>query len=270
MKIKKTKHLQMQRLFLYLLFTVLVLFSSPAIGGEIVIEGVYRGINLYVQNPHDGEGNYCISEIFVNDKKLTDVPQTTAFDIDLSFLRDNDPVKIKIIHTDNCKPKVINPNAIKAEKQFQFTYVDIDADVLKWAARGERTYGKYFILKFENNNWVPEKVVDCKGKDGIQSYEYNPRYHTGTNKYRVRYLEITGKVYFSNVIAFESDIEEVTFYPKRVSSRLNFSRPVKYAILDVYGKIVLQDIGQEVDCSKLKSGTYYVSYDNKTDKFFKK
>ena len=55
-------------------------------GGELVLTGVYRGANLYIQNPHDGNNNYCITAIYINNQKLDQVPSSTAFNLDLSYL----------------------------------------------------------------------------------------------------------------------------------------------------------------------------------------
>ncbi|MCS6834302.1 MAG: hypothetical protein NZ521_12065, partial [Flammeovirgaceae bacterium] len=66
------------------------------LAGELLLTGVYRGANLYIQNPHDGNGNYCITAIYINNQKLEKVPQSTAFNLDLSFLKENEAIVIKI------------------------------------------------------------------------------------------------------------------------------------------------------------------------------
>lgn len=252
------------------LIVCLLGISFSAFAGELLLTGVYRGSNLYIQNPHDGHGNYCITAIYINNEKLAKVPAATAFNLDLSFLKENDPVVIKIFHNDNCRPKVLNPNAIRSKTDFQFTGVNLNNDNITWATKGEKKFGKYFVMKYEHNSWIMEQVLDAKGVGAEADYSFPTRHHTGLNRYKIQYLDVNGKIYYSDVVEFTSTSEKVTFYPKRVSKSINFSKEVKYEILDAYGKVVKRGFGIEVDCSDLSAGAYYISYDNVTDQFLKK
>lgn len=256
-------------------FTIhlLVLFFislSPAWAGELVLSGVYHGSNIYVQNPHDGNKDFCIKDIYVNGKKHMDAPQASVFTIDLSSFKQNTQVKIEIYHTDGCEPKIINPNAIRVKDEFQFIFLDIDDHQLHWKAKGEKKLGKYFIEKFEHNNWVIERAVDGRGDHHANEYRKPIDHHAGDNKYRLKYLEISGRTYYSEVITFYSQREKITFAPKKVSNALTFSRTTDYEIRDVFGHKVLSGRAVDVDCSSLKTGVYYISFDNRTEKFFKK
>jgi hypothetical protein len=257
---------------LFILFIVL-LGQHAALagnGGELVLAGVYHGTNLYVQNPHTPGGDYCISKILINDKPVEKVPQSTAFEIDLSHLKINDNVVVKIYHSSDCGPKVINPSAIRVKEEFQFASVEVTDEFVQWVSTGEKNYGKYFIEKFANNSWVVDKVVSSKSKPGSNFYSQEIAHHSGINKYRVKYLEISGKSYFSTIVEYESQAEKVTFFPKRVTNKITFSREVDYEILNVYGNSVTKGSGNIVNCSRLKTGTYYLNFDNRTEKFFKK
>jgi hypothetical protein len=256
--------------YFFLALSLCVLCIQQAVAGELVLTGVYHGSNLYVQNPHDGNNNYCVKGVYVNGKKHMDAPQASVFTIDLSKLEVNTPVRVEIFHNDGCEPKVINPNAIRVKEEFQFVFLDVDDNVLHWQVKGEKKLGKYFIEKFEHNNWSTEKAIDCKGHAGLNEYKEVVEHHTGVNRYRIKYLEISGKSYFSEETRHESAKESVNFFPKKVSTTLSFTREIDYEIRDAYGNRVLQGRAKDVDCAALKTGLYYVSFDNKTEKFFKK
>ncbi len=247
-----------------------MLTSSQLWAGELLLSGVYRGSNLYVQNPHDGEGNYCITAIYINNQKLDQVPQATAFDLDLSSLEVNAPVIIKIFHNDNCRPKILNPNAIRTKDDFQFSSVQVQNGTIVWKAKGEKKFGKYFIMKNQHNTWEMIKAVDSEGTPNDNEYTEKVLHHSGKNRYKVKYLDVTGRIFYSDEVEFESQKEQVDFFPKRVSKTLSFTSEVEYEILDAYGVSVKKGIGTIVDCSDLKTGAYYVVFDNKTEKFFKK
>jgi hypothetical protein len=246
---------------------MLISFSNSAT--EMIITGVYHGTNLFVQNPHDGNNNFCVSEVYVNDKKV-EHQKATAFDIDLSFLKVNDAVTIKIIHGNECTPKVMNLNAIKAREEFQFTSADPTDSKVIWTTKGEKKFGQYFVETFRNNVWVVEKVMNCKAQAGNNIYEANVLHNSGTNKYRIKYLEISGKSAYSKEIVYVSEEEQVSFYPKSVTANITFSKVVRYEVLDVYYNVVMRGSGAIVDCTGLKTGTYYLVFDNRTEKFLKK
>lgn len=253
-----------------LFFFSLLCVSLNIQAGELVLDGIYRGTNLYIQNPRLGENEFCVKEVFINGEKSEMIPKATAFDINLSHLEENTAIRIRIIHHDGCIPKVINPNAIKATENFQFGSVEAENNQLKWKAKGEKVYGKYFIMRLSNNKWETESVLECKGTIGENVYQYNINPLAGLNTYRIKYLEISGRSYSSKPVDYTTDIEKVSFYPKRVSSTLNFSREVKYQIRDAYGKLKLEGLGNKVACNELESGLYYVTFENSTEKFFKK
>lgn len=252
-----------------LLLLCSLLLSNASFAAELILTGAYHGMNLYVQNPHDGDNNYCISEVYVNNKRV-EAPKSTAFDIDLSHLQMNDPVTIKIIHDDACQPKVINPNVIRARDEFQFTSIEVTESKINWVSRGEKKFGQYFIESFKNNAWVVEKVYNCKGEAGNMVYNIDVSHGSGMNKYRVKYLEISGRSFYSPEISHYSESERVGFFPKSVTTTITFTRPVKYEVLDVYYNMIMKGNSLTIDCSTLKPGSYFLVFDNRTEKFLKK
>jgi hypothetical protein len=89
--------------------------TASAYGSNIILNGIYTGKNLYVQNPFSDLGGFCItSKPVVNGSVSTALIHSSAFEIRLSDynLKNGDSVHIVITHDDNCLPKVLNPEAI--------------------------------------------------------------------------------------------------------------------------------------------------------------
>ena len=105
------------------LFTTLVflLISLANYAGEITLKGNYYGFNLYVLNPSVGE-SFCVKEVYVNNKLTKDEIRSNSFEIDFSQLdlKVGDAITIIIRHSDDCTPKVINPNALTANTSFSY------------------------------------------------------------------------------------------------------------------------------------------------------
>jgi hypothetical protein len=245
-------------------------FIPKLFAAELILTGIYHGTNLYVQNPKDATGHYCISEVYVNNKKIN-IPISTAFDIDLSFLKREEPVVIKIVHNDNCLPKIINPAAIKPRDEFQFSFAEVTPNKVNWVAKGEKKFGQYFLEHYRNNAWSVEKVLNCKGDAGNNLYNVEITHSQGENKYRIKYLEITGQTYYSPELSFlVTSSEQIEFYPQNVTTTITFSKPVKYELKDLSENIVLRGEGTTIDCSNLASGNYWLIFNNRAEKIVKK
>ncbi|PWJ44135.1 T9SS type A sorting domain-containing protein [Sediminitomix flava] len=254
-----------------IIFSLLLSFlSSSLFAAEMVVTGIYQGTNLYIENPQDESGIFCITELLINDELVESIPKKTAFELDLSHLEEGKPITIKIFHHTHCQPRLLNPNAIQKKGFFEFVKIDADQDFLSWETTGESLNGVFYLLKFEHNEWKNLKVLPGKESDRNNLYQAEASHHSGVNRYKIKYLENSGKIHFSNEMVFEAENEKVTFYPKRVNEELNFSHPVKFRILDKHGKEISKGNGIKVDCKNLNSGMYYVCFDNQTEKFFKK
>ncbi len=264
-------------LCLFSLFVVLssVFYSTSLLAQsntkkELVIKGVYHGTNLYVQNPQTSNSQYCIKEIFVNNKAVK-FPATTAFDINMSFLKVNDQVVVRIIHAKDCTPKILNSQAIKDRLPFRFSSINVDMTTMVWVTKGEKKFGQFFIQIKNNRTWIVEKVISCKGNAQQNIYRLPLNHNAGENIYRLKYLDVTGKYYYSPEIKFVSEgQQQVSFYPKSVTNRITFSRSTNYQILDNNGKLILEGNGLTVDCSNLNLGAYYLLFEGQEARFFKK
>ncbi len=249
----------------------LILFVTGAKAGILTVSGVYQGKNLYVQNPFTGNmKDFCTNDVFVNDVKVMSNIQSSAYEIDLSNLKLNDPVTVKITHKDDCKPKVLNPQVIRASSSFQFSSFNIDPENIMWATKGEKPRGKFFVEHFINNSWVTVKEISGKESGMLNNYDIKSAHHSKLNKYRIKYLENDGQVFYSQVLEFNSDLAPITWYPKRVTDKIYLSRESDFEVLDAYGNVVRKGVGKEINMADLSSGVYYLNVDNTTNKVLKK
>lgn len=63
---------------------------------------------------------------------------------------------------------------------------------------------------------------------------------------------------------------EPTFYPSRVDDGITLSREALYEIYTLTGKRLLQGKAIKIDCTTLRSGSYYLSIEGRIFTFFKK
>lgn len=260
------------------LLVSLATFNSHA--GILTLSGVYQGKNVYVQNPFAGnQKDFCANEVYVNDVKVMSNIQSSAFEIDLSHLKMQEPVTIKITHKDDCKPKILNPQVVKPSTAFQFTMFVVDADHLTFVTKGEKPGSKIVVEHFLYNSWAPVKEFAAKGNPFVNNYDakhpsvgldIKQKHHSGLNKYRVKYVDPDGQMIYSQIVEFKSDLAAITVYPTRVTDKVVLSREADYEILDAYGTSVMKGRGKEIDMTGKASGVYYLNTDNQTFKLFKK
>ncbi len=256
------------------LFTILFVCISPLLRAqltEFTTTGEYQGKSIYVQNPlSEDKINFCVSEVYLNEKLINISPKTSAFVIDLSNLKVGDPVFIKITHKEGCVPKIINPQVIRSKSKFEFLNIYADALSLHWTTIGELPYSKFFIEHYKNRSWV--NIATISGKGSFESNQYNlkPEHHTGDNKYRIKYVQNDGKIFFSRVFDYFNDVEPISFYPALVVDKITLSRESDYAVVDSYGNRIYQGKGSVIDVNNLKEGLYFLYIDNREEKFVKK
>jgi hypothetical protein len=250
------------------LVTGIILFLSFSAFADLELSGIYQGKNLYVQNPYTPDmKSYCTQEVYVNDIKMMQAVSASAFEIDLSFLTINAPVRIRITHRSDCSPKILNPGVVQVKTNFSFSAVNIEDKLVSWSAKNEKPKGRYFIERFEFNHWRTISEIYSQNKD---RYESQILHNSGLNRYRIRYVEDNGNSNYSDVIEYQSKQETITFYPKRVTDFLTLSRDADYEILDKFGNVIKRGHKKEIDLSQLHTEVYYLNVDNRTFKFFKK
>lgn len=237
---------------------------------EIVLTGIYNGKNLYVQNPLSSNmKDYCTREVWVNDAKVFSNPKTSAFIVNLSHLSPQAPVTVRIVYSLGCAPKVINPQVVRTLNKFRYLTINVDSTRLEWVTSGELASGKFFIEKWESNRWQPLESVEAQGVENSR-YESKIVHQPGENQYRIKYLQNDGETFYSSVQKYETPLEPITFAPTRVSDKIFFSRETDYVIKDTKGNQILKGFGKEINCGTLTTGLYYLIFDKRTEKFFKK
>lgn len=258
--------------FLTILSLIILSLGAYAQNGSVVLNGAYKGKNLYVQNPFTGNmKDFCTLEVHINGEKKMSSIQSSAYEVDLSFLKMGDPVIIKIVHSPDCKPKVLNPQVIRNNSnEFHFLSFNSSDSKLNWSSKGESGGAKMFIQQFTRGQWINVSEKRAKGLPSKSEYSHTVTHHNGLNKYRIKYLDVHGKVVYSHVSEYNSSEEDVTFYPSRVSTSITLSRSSSYEIMDSYGNVIKKGKGAKIDCIGLKSGVYYLNMHNQTEKFYKK
>ncbi len=256
----------MLKVFFFVLF-----FVGNLQAGVVVLTGMYQGKDIYVQNPlSDNQKDYCTREVFLNNEKILTNIKSSVFEIKLTKLSLGDSVNIRIVHEAGCSPKILNPHVIKVNSAFKFISFTVDEKKLSWETRGEKTSGKVYVEQYLNNMWSVVVELPAKGSSTHNTYTQNETHCSGKNKYRIKYEEKDGLVFYSAVKEFYSNRPPVSFYPKRVTSIVKFSREVSYEVIDNFGNSVKKGYGAEVDMSDLKEGLYYLNFDNKREKVLKK
>lgn len=257
-------------LFIGLVFLPAFLSAQQQQQEELVLSGVYNGKNLYVQNPLAGNlKDYCTREVWVNDSKVFTNPRTSAYTVNLSHLIEQAPVTIRIVYNTGCVPKIINPQVVRTLNKFRYLTIHADSSKLEWVTTGELASGKFLVEKWENNQWRPLVSLEADGVDNSR-YETEVVHHGGENRYRIKYLQNDGEIFYSSVQKFEARQDLITFAPTRVSDKIYFSRETKYLIKDPKGNEVSKGFGKEINLGHLKTGLYYLTFDKRTEKFYKK
>lgn len=262
--------MQLMKLYLQVLLYFLLPASLLAQQEEFTLTGVYNGKNLFVQNPLSSNmKDYCTKEVWVNGAQVITNPRSSAFTINLSSLSVKSPVTIRVVHQNGCAPKVINPQVIRTMTNFRYNSIHLDENQLEWVTNGELESGKFFVEKLENGKWNIIESIPAKGEEDSR-YRLALEHQPEENRYRIKYLQSDGETFYSSVQIFREKVEAITFAPTRVSDRIYLSRETDYVVSDARGNELLKGYGKEISLGHLTTGLYYLSFDNRKEKFFKK
>ena len=187
----------MKKIMLFWIFTALIIL--PLKGQELKLEGVYQGKDLYIQNPMaTNYAEFCVQQVYVNDKMVAEKLRTSAFVVRLSHLKVGDPVRVRIIHKGSCQPKVLNPQVIRAEALgFQFRALEVGSDSLRWLTAGEHDAGLFVLERYQEDHWEPLLSREVEQTDQADVVTVPIDHNNRMNRYRVRLVEKRGKVYYS-------------------------------------------------------------------------
>ena len=249
----------------------MLVVTSYTQAGMIVLEGNYMGKNIFVKNPFGGAGvGFCVFEVTINGNLSPDEVNQSAFEIDFGNhdVKLGDKVIINIKHKDDCTPTVLNPEVLKPKSTFNTKKISFNKEgVLEWTTDNENGKLDYIVEQFRWNKWIKVGEVSGEGTPGPHQYSFKITPHSGENKARVKQLDYTGRPRYSKAAEYSSMAPEISIDDsKKFKGKVDFfGGETLYEIYDKYGTIVKKGYGKEVEIDNLDKGTYYLSFDNKTE-----
>jgi hypothetical protein len=262
----------MTKIFFPFTFLICLLDSCViyAQGGKIILEGHYEGKNVYIQNPYSSSDTsvfkFCVRSVLVNGKKVG-FEDASAFEINLLPMNFSlgDSVRIEILHSDNCKPKVLYNYDHHPRTTFEIVSISIDSlGLLKFTTKSEKGKMPFVIEQFRWNKWVKVGELEGIGGDKQNEYTFNVIPHSGENAVRVKQIDYKEQPRMSQAVKFKSVIKKVKLESTKVEKEIKFSAPSLFELYDVHGNMVKRGQADVVDCKGLKEGTYFLNYDNTT------
>lgn len=260
-----------------LFFASCFLLSFQLIAQEtIVLDGIYKGQDLFVKNPFAPEGvGFCAYEVKVNGLVTSDELNSSAFIIDLSLfdLKSNEPVEVILKHKMGCKPEFINTLAIFPESSFEIVSMNLaDDGLLKWTTSSESGPLMFRVEQFKWNKWVQVGELIGNGKSGNNNYSFQGDLHFGKNQFRVSQANADGSRRNSKVAEVLSNRPaKIELLTEKVRDRIEFSGPTGFELFNSFGDLIQKGQSKSIDVSQLDKGTYYLNYANITSwEFFKR
>lgn len=255
-------------LFIAALF---ILFQQNLVAAELIISGVYQGKDVYVQNPYSAaDKTFCTEAVLVNGREVITNPKSSGYRIDLSNFQVNEKVEIRIIHHDECIPRILNPDVINPISDFEFITIKASRNAISWMAKGELPGGRYVMeRKLPDAEW--EDMEQVPGKGGIISGNYElPVAHVGgVNFYRIRFEKPGGEKVYSTIMNYDFKEEPVTFFPYEVTNRIILSREAEYLVTDKEGNKYLEGKNEFINVRDLPAGDYILHIQNRKEPFVK-
>lgn len=260
-----------------LFLTCFVLLSAQMIAQEtIVLDGIYKGKDLYIKNPFAPEGvGFCAYEVKVNGLVTSDELNSSAFIVDLSLfdLKPNQAVELMIKHKTGCKPEIINPLAIFPESSFEIVSMKLAGDgLLSWTTSSESGPLTFRVEQFKWNKWVQVGEVLGSGKSENNNYTFQGDLHFGKNQFKVSQANADGSRRNSKVVEVLSNRPaKVELLTEKVRDKIEFSGPTGFELFNSFGDLVQKGQSKSIDVSQLEKGAYYLNYGNITSwEFFKR
>lgn len=263
----------MKNTIVYIL--LMLMSASSAQAGVIVVEGIFQGKDIYVQNPVGPKGvGFSVYEVQVNGEITADEINSSAFVIDLNVLRleIGDRLEIKILHHDGSSPKVLNPEAITPTSTFEITSIQaLDDEIITWTTTSESGELPYIIEQYRWNKWLKIGEVIGSGRADKNTYSFSFEPHAGTNTFRVKQKDSSGKSRYSDEVTYDAiGLSPVQFEPKKTAKDITFTRATRFEVYDEYGRLRKRGFDALIDVSSLEKGLYYLNYDNRFGETFTK
>jgi hypothetical protein len=261
----------MPRSFIYIagLCQLFCLFAKAQSAGgfnTLLLQGYYQEQNIYIQNPlRYSDTGFCTQHVKVNGKEVG-FEKASAYVIELDSLglKLDDSITIKIVHYNDCKPKILAPNGHR-RTSFCLDTISLSSDgLLQWTASKETGSTFYTVEQFRWNKWLEVGEVEGPGKTGTNSYTFLLSPHSGLNKVRVKKLTSSMRYELSRNVECVSLISPVTFTIDNINKQIVFSAETMYELYDIKGNILKRETGKTINCSSIKAGKYFLNYDNRS------
>ncbi|MDZ4750174.1 MAG: hypothetical protein SGI87_01070 [Flavobacteriales bacterium] len=252
-------------------FVLFLCGGTSVFAGSIVMEGNYQQRNIYVINSVASEGvGFCVYEVTVNGQISTDEINSQAFEVDLSIygLKLGDAVSVIIKHKDGCTPRVLNPGALESQPTFESTRIECTQQgLLSWETTNEVGKLPFIVQQFKWNKWVNIGEVMGNGTSIKNNYQFQVILTSGLNKFRIVQKSYEGNLRKSATAEVNSTVATASFVLNKKTSTVDFSGETGYELFNAYGQILKKGYGNTLNTTGLAKGEYYLSFDNKTEKF---
>lgn len=259
----------MRRLLTALVF--LLFGGVSAFAGSIALEGHYQQRNIYVINTVASEGvGFCVYEVTVNGQISTDEINSQAFEVDLSIygFKLGDAVSVIIKHKDGCTPRILNPGALESQPTFECSKIECSQQgLLSWETTNEVGKLPYLVQQFKWNKWVNIGEVMGSGTSVKNNYQFQVILTSGLNKFRVVQKSYEGNLRKSPTAELNSTVVAPNYSVNKKNSTVDFTAETSFELFNAYGQILKKGYGNSISTSGMAKGEYYLSFDNKTEKF---
>ena len=230
------------------------------------IEGVYQGENLFIQNPLDEKGSFCIHDIQINGEEVLHEPKRSAIALDFTSYSLQTVLRVLITHRAGCVPLCLNAEVLRMGGGFAFTQVLLREDTLCFSVKGEAMGSAYAIERIYGEEWSLLMRILSKG---ASTYCVLPTWVEGHNKLRICYES-------GSLRRCSSGIEHIyqppiiTFFPEVVTDKMTLSNFAHFEILNEFGELILEGKGKVISLRLLKAGDYFIVLEDQEYPFVKK
>jgi len=244
--------------------------------GIIIIEGTYRGQNVYINNPYNAFRNsYAVISATLNGSFIPNFNSST-FEVDLATFRRGEYVNIEIQYKRSGynPPLVLNPKAVRSRSTYEMVgLISVTDDLIEWHTRDETCQEPYVIERnvgIATDNWILVGSVIGLGSKISNNYSFLVNHYPDKNYYRIKQRDGTYRFRYSPIFTFVSTKPPIHLTKTNVTNKLRLSEESYYEIYDASGALISKGNAQEIDIEKIEPGTYFIQIQNTTKSFVKR
>lgn len=226
---------------------------------------IYRGADLFVQNPFSGSGvGFCVTKVVVNDYAINDQISSSAFQVDLSNFELGDSIHLKLFHSNGCQPKIL-PTDLRRGLESRADIIEISAsqDSLFFTTENELWPFYFAIEQYRWQAWRKVGEVAGVGVPTTKSYSFalDSCLISGENRFRIRQRSMH-KPKISKSTSVEIETKPIEFKVIREKNTINFTQATHFMMIDGFTNVVKKGYDSSIDISNLKKGEYRLNYDS--------